>query len=216
MPPSSDQQRVSGLKAQASAVLPSARQLAEQTMDGVPPAQASDYSGNRLDPERAKELYDRFYRMRMRGIENVALMSRTLGVTRKTVYAWRDRFDTEMRRQESDRTQIVERNKLVGKVSEIQQALWGIYASESATPNVKVSALNVALHSVAQEAELLGLRRAPFIQQDGPFAMRAEDYDLDEVRDLGEMARKMQMVLQGGDVTPPEGYVDQTDDVYRP
>lgn len=209
MPPSSEQQQVVSLKTKIEAAIPSEQEFAEQTMDGVLPAQESDYRGSRLDPEKAKQLYERFYRMRLRGIENTALMSRVLGVTRKTIYAWRDRFDTEMRRQEGERTLIVERNKLLGKVHEVQQALWSIYASESTTPSVKVSALNVALHSFAQEAELSGVHKAPIIGQDTLFPMRAEDYDREEVAGIADKARKIRMILQDSEVTSPEGFVEE-------
>jgi hypothetical protein len=131
--------------------------IAKLIMGETKGAQATDYSGSRLDPVKAEELYEKLYRMRLRGVENKSLLSRSLGLSYNTVVAWCQRFDCEMRRKENDRMDIIERNKMIAKLDELQQALWQIYASENTPAGVKVSAMNAVSSAVMKQAELMGL-----------------------------------------------------------
>lgn len=140
--------------------------IAKLVMGDTQGAQPVDYSGNRLDPIKAEQLYEKLYRMRLRGVENKSLLSRALGVSYNTIASWCVRFDSEMRRMENSRSDIVERNVMVEKFNEVQQTLWQIASSDETSAGVKVSAMNAVASAIFKQAELMGLLRdSPHYQQ---------------------------------------------------
>lgn len=164
--------------------------IAKMVMGDALPARDEDYSGDRLDPAKSEQLYEKMRRMRLRGVENKALLSRTLGVNYKTIASWCLKFENEMRRDENDRSDIVERNKMVLKLEEIQQTLWQLYADENTSTVTKIAALRAAMEAISQQAQLLGLH-GMIVSQHHSIAY----VDPAQVTEARELAFKMKALL---------------------
>jgi len=61
-----------------------------------------DYGGTRLFRSKREELYHKYYYLRQKGVRTKAILARTLGLSRPTIYRWEVRYQRELQRRRSE------------------------------------------------------------------------------------------------------------------
>lgn len=182
----------------------SQERIAAEVMGDTAPASDMDYSGQRLSKSKSEELQTKMRRMINRGVSSIPLLARSLGVHYTTIKRWMYYMETEMRRQENDRSDVIERQKMMAKLEEALSYVWQQIVREDVPVGQRIAGVNAISNLLSHQAEIMGVKRSVLFMQQNNLFMNAKQYDRAEVSELAATAKVIEGLLAGGELSVEE------------
>lgn len=134
------------------------QRVVDKVMEDTEPAQESDYCGNKyLNTEKREELFSKMRSLINRGVSSKALLARTLGVNRKTIYKWMRRYELEQRRRDDDRDFRVDRMLIYDRIEEIMVVCWQLISAPDISNQHKISLVHSVVRLIDLQARITGV-----------------------------------------------------------